>query len=116
VQSAILARFEDGQADKANGSNGRKDNGEAAEDLLHESRVGGKTAAMSQPSLREERGVEEDRGQDAADDEKRLKTIGADVGNVGDVGVARLCGIATAVLVNSPFQEETEEHSQPDEA
>jgi hypothetical protein len=34
---------------------------------------------MSQPSLREKRGVEEDGGQDATDDEERLETIGADI-------------------------------------
>lgn len=79
MQSAVLSRFEDRQADKTNSSNSREDNGEAAEDLLHDGRVGGKTAAMSQPSLREKRGVEEDGGQDAADNEERLETIGTDI-------------------------------------
>lgn len=116
VQSAILASLEDRKTDKSHGSNGRKGDREAAEDLLHEGRVGHKTAPMSQPSLRQERSIEKDGGQDAADDEERLETACADVGNVGDVGVNRLSGISTTVLIDLPFEEETEKHSQPDKA
>lgn len=116
VQSAILASLEDRKTDKSHGSNGRKGYREAAEDLLHEGRVGHETAPMSQPSLRQERSIEKDGGQDAADDEERLETVGADIGDVGDVGVNRLSGISTAVLIDLPFEEQTEKHSEPDKA
>lgn len=116
VQSAILASLEDRKTDKSHGSDGRKGDREAAEDLLHEGRVGYKTASMSQPSLRQERSIEKDGGQDAADDEERLKTACADIGDVGDVGVNRLSGISTTVLINLPFEKKTEKHSEPDKA
>jgi len=114
VQSAILASLEDRKTDKSHGSNGRKGDREAAEDLLHEGRVGHETAPMSQPSLRQERSIEKDGGQDAADDKERLETVGADIRDVGDVGVNRLSGISTSMLIDLPFEEKTEKHSEPD--
>jgi hypothetical protein len=114
VQSAILAGLEDRKTDKSHGSDSRKGDGEAAEDLLHECRVGHKTAPMSQPSLRQECSIEKDGGQDTADNEERLKTVGADIGDVGDVGVNRLSGISTPMLIDLPFEEKTEKHSEPD--
>ena len=68
---------------------------------------------MSQPSFREESSVEEDRGEDASSDEERPQTGSADVGNVCDIGIARLSRVSTTILVNLPFEQETQKHAQP---
>lgn len=68
---------------------------------------------MSQPSLREESSVEENGGENASSDEEWPQTGSADVGNVCDIGIARLSRISTAILVNLPFEQETQKHAQP---
>jgi hypothetical protein len=68
---------------------------------------------VSQPSFREESGIEEDGGENTSSDEERPQTVSADIGNVCDIGIARLSRVSTAVLVNSPFEQETQKHAQP---
>lgn len=106
MQNLVLARLEDRQANKPNSTNNGKNHGQDAQDLFAEGDVGDEATVVSQPALREEGEVEEHGRQDAADDEERLETVGADVGDVGDVGVLVHGRVAAAVLVHEPFEEE----------
>jgi hypothetical protein len=103
VQPGVPASTEDGQADEPDSANRGEDNREPGKDLLHKGPVGRKTTTVSQPSLRQESSVEENGSEDASGDEEGPQTVSTDVGDVCDVGVARLRGISTAVLVDSPF-------------
>lgn len=113
MQPGISTSSEDGQADKPDSANRSKDNREPSQDLLHKGPVGHEATAVSQPSFREESSIKEDGGENASGDEERPQTVSADVGNVCDIGVARLSRISTTVLVDLPFKQETQKHAQP---
>lgn len=84
VQARVAVRVEDGQQDEAHGADERPEDGQPGQDLLARRRVGHQAAAVAQPAVREERGVEEDGGEHAAGDEERLELPGAHVRDVGD--------------------------------
>lgn len=84
VQARVAGRVEDAQADEADSADEGPEDGEAREDLFAQRRVGHEAAAVAEPAVREERGVEQHGGEDAARDEERLELAGADVGDVGD--------------------------------
>jgi len=58
MQHLVLARLEDGQANKPNSTNNGKNHGQDAQNLFAEGDVGYETAIVSQPALREEGQVE----------------------------------------------------------
>lgn len=80
VVHAWVARcVEDAEADEADGAYQRPEDGEAREDFFAEGGVGDETALVTEPSVGEEGGVEEDGGDDAAGDEQGLELAGANV-------------------------------------
>lgn len=99
MQNLVLASLENRQANKPNSANNSKNHGQNTKNLFAEGDVGYETTVVAQPTFREEGEVEKHGGQDAADDEERLETVGAYVGDVGYVGFFVHGRVPTAVLV-----------------
>lgn len=79
VQARVAVGVEDGEEDEARRAHEGPGDGQAREDLLARGGVGDQAAAVAQPAVRQEGGVEEDGGQDAAGYEERLELARADV-------------------------------------
>jgi len=71
---------------------------------------------VAEPAVGAEGGIEEERGDDAADDEERLQVRGADVADVGDGSGVGHGGVVRPVGIDGPVDEQAEEHAEPDEA
>ena len=105
VQGGVPVGVEDGQQDEAEGAGDAGDDGDDAEALLRPAGVAGELAAVAQPALGDERGVEQDDGDGAAGDEERFQGVGAGVGDVAEMSreckldACTCCSAAVLLLV-----------------
>jgi hypothetical protein len=116
MQRLVRGRVVDAQQDQPGGAGEGEDEGEGDEDPLAARGVGHEAAAVPQPAVGQQGGVERQRRQHAAGDEERLELVGAHVGDVGDGEAGPHLGVARAVGADEPVEEQAEEHGEPEEA
>lgn len=114
MQLGVAEGVEDGEEDEACCADDGEEDCQAREDLFSQGGVGHEAALVAQPAVGQEGDVEEDGGEDAARDEERLELLGADVADVGDRLAGLHGGVAGAVLVDAPPDQEAEEGAEPD--
>lgn len=103
MESRVMGRIEDAEADQADGADQSPGDGEARKNLLAEGGIRHETATVSQPTIRQKTIVEKDGGDDAASDEERLQLASPYVGNIGNILVGSHRGIVFEMCIDDPY-------------
>jgi len=110
--SQCIEYTEQNQACRANGC---KQHTQPTEHFLEFRCVCDKSAIVSEPAFRQKRGIEEDRCNYGACDEKWLEGLGAYIGNICDFLLGRVHGWVVRFSINIPVDEKAHQHTQPAE-
>lgn len=111
MQLMMALGIKNRQQNQASSTEDGKQNGQNGQGLFAARGIGHKTAVVAQPALGDKGQVKSDGGDAGAGNEERLEGGGANVADVGNVGVGSHEAVGFLVLVNDPVEEHAEEHA-----